>query len=1789
MQHRWTTAREGRERDGGSPGAFARVAALAAALVMAACGQGTSAPTHDESEHTGEVSSAAFVNGGFETGPANQPPPSWTVLTNLNNGITIQTPQTKAGLNLQAGGTALTTILSTNAGVESQTDPGLGAGASFRWPKFGKAVAIVNGQGIAYNQPNGGPQYGKNVNTLTQTMTVDNTDVDPADGQIHVRATLAPVLQNPNHTNEQQPYFFVQLTNVTTNTILYQDFNFSGQAGVAWKSVVNGGNTINYTDWTLIDIPGGAGIKIGDQVKLEVIASSCSLGGHYGQVYVDSVGTQVPGLYVFATAPKASNADTDITYTLNYKNGSPTNAAGVKIDFTTPPNTTFVSLNAPGLTCTNPQNGGTGLVSCTVGALNAGATGTYTITVHIVPGATGTIVQGNYDIYATGVSPLYGSKVTTIIGCLIDSDCSAGNWCHISPTAACLPTLPNGTPMPSDAAHANPTLNGTCSAAAGALVCTSGVCDGADNKCGYANGDGTCTAQNAAKVCRSGVCGSDGKCGFPNAEGPCTAQNGATLCRSGVCDPDLKCGLANGDGPCTAQNQAVICRSQSCSVNGFCQPAGGCNVDADCSADNWCNEAQHVCTSKLANGSPIPSDPPHANPTLNGTCTGPAATLTCQSAVCDGADNKCGYANGDGPCTAANGGTVCRSGVCDPDLKCGYAVNDGPCTKANASVVCRSGACSANGLCEPAGGCNVDADCSNGNWCLESTHTCTPKLANGSPVPNDPPHSNPTLNAKCTAAAGTLVCVSGVCDTKDNLCGYADLDGPCTLANGPTVCRSKACSVNGTCLPVGGCNVDGDCAEGNFCFEQTHTCTPRLANGQPIPNDPPHSNPTLNAVCTQAAGALVCQALVCDVNDNKCGYANGDGPCTKQNQATVCRSGACSVDGTCMPVGGCNADGDCQPGNWCMEQTHTCTPQLNNGVSVPKDPPHKNPTLDGTCTAASGALVCKALVCDVNDNKCGYANGDGPCTKQNQATVCRSGACSVSGTCMPAGGCNADGDCAAGTWCNIQNHACGPTLDNGQPMPSDPPHKNPTLDGTCTGPAASLVCTSKVCDKDNACGYANGDGPCDTLSAAVVCRSKTCSQSGICMAPGACFVDADCAQGKWCNESTNTCTDQLPNGQPVPNDPPHQKPTLSGVCTAEAGALTCVSGVCDANDNLCGYADGDGPCTPQNAGIVCRSGACSANGTCEPAGGCNVDADCDADKWCNTGTHTCAAKLPNGQQVPSDPGHQNPTLDGTCTDAAGALTCVSGVCDAKDNLCGYADGDGPCTPQNAGAVCRSGACSANGLCEPQGGCNVDGDCAADLWCNTGTHTCTAKLPNGQPVPKDPGHASPTLDGTCTADAGALTCESGVCDVKDNLCGYADGDGPCTQNEASKCRSGKCSHNGTCEPKNGCNTDSDCDGGNWCEESTNTCKPKLANGTAMPKDPPHASPSLDGKCSDEAAQLVCASGVCDAKDDKCGLADGDGPCTDANGADICRSGVCTNGLCGGPPGCTKDAECPSQKPVCDTKSGACVECTDKNESKCTGAKPICDVATETCVPCDGDFGGDAKHACPTKDAPVCNAGSCGKCGSDADCKGHAGAICDLGSGTCVQGCHVDADCGASQWCDGVGGAAGVCHDKLDNGTHLPKAPPNVSTCSDAVGARVCKSGACDTKDDTCGLLPGDGPCDTDSQCRSSTCDVATHKCAPQLPTGCTSDAQCGANDYCKAGACTPKQPVGALCDAPNQCQSNMCESNKCDDVIASGNGLACAVQNAGSSDDDGAFAALGLAIAAAGLARRRRRR
>jgi hypothetical protein len=195
-------------------------------------------------------------------------------------------------------------------------------------------------------------------------------------------------------------------------------------------------------------------------------------------------------------------------------------------------------------------------------------------------------------------------------------------------------------------------------------------------------------------------------------------------------------------------------------------------------------------------------------------------------------------------------------------------------------------------------GCDADDQCSTTQYCDTQSATCVSKLANGAPIPNVTGHT-PPLTGICTAGSGAAVCTAGLCDTADNDCGLANGDGPCNGADGAAVCRSGACSVAGTCEPAGGCNADGDCTGGDWCDEATHTCTAKLANGTPIPSDPTHASPTLNGTCTTSAATLVCVSAVCDTKDNRCGLADGDGPCTVGDETTLCRTGTCNSGATC--------------------------------------------------------------------------------------------------------------------------------------------------------------------------------------------------------------------------------------------------------------------------------------------------------------------------------------------------------------------------------------------------------------------------------------------------------------------------------------------------------------------------------------------------------------------------------------------------------------------------------------------------------------------------------------------------------------------------------------------------------------------------------------------------------------------------------------------------------------------------------------------------------------------------
>ncbi|MFO0589685.1 MAG: hypothetical protein U0441_19255 [Polyangiaceae bacterium] len=1638
---------------------------LAMAVALAT---GCAPDSQDAPERAGQAHQAVFANGGFETGVNGAVPPSWTVGTFLNPGVTISTPQTEAGLNLSSGGVALTTI-KTATTPESKTDPDLGSSATLRYPKFGKACVVVNNTTSGKN---------KNVNVLSQTMTVGAGDIDPADGKIHIRFVVAPVLENPNHNLNEQPYFFFHVANVTKGTTLYEDFNFSAQAGVPWKS----SNSIYYTDWQLVDIaPDGAALEQGDQVELEIYAAGCSLGGHWGRLYVDGIGSVVPGLFVSATGPAAASAGSDITYTFTYKNGSASGASSVVVEFNTPPNTTYSSLSAPGLTCTKPAAGSAGKVSCAVGALAAAAFGSFEVTVHIDAAATGSIVNGNYDIYATSVSPLLGAKVTTLLGCSADADCGAGQWCKLAAPSACTPTLANGSHVPTDAPHTSPVLNGTCTAGAASLTCASGVCEPADDLCGYSNGVGPCDADGIQ--CRSGVCDlGDSKCGYQNDTGPCTVANGPTICRAMVCDPDdLKCGLANDNGPCTAANAAVVCRSGVCGPDGrcgygdnigpctgedgatvcrsgvcgegICAPDLGCQSDAECSGGKWCNLTIPDCEPPAPNGSPLPGDALHEVPVLDGACTAEAGALVCASGVCDAFDDLCGYRNDSGPCTIANEGSVCRSGVCDLfDSRCGYQNGAGQCSPANAALVCRSS------VCDPDGQCGYAND-----------------------------------SGPCTAATALAVCRSGVCDGSDNLCGFADGDGPCTSETANLECRSGACSAAGVCMPPGACYADADCQSSEWCSLTLHACLPDRANGVPMPTDPPHVDPILNAECTAGASALVCVSAVCDAGDNKCGYANSSGPCTAANAEIVCRSGAC-------------------------------------------DP----------------------------DHACGYANEHGPCTAANAAVVCRSGVCSANGTCMAAGGCNADADCPASKWCHIAVHQCTARIPNGGAVATDPPHESPALTGDCTAAAGALVCESAACDpaddkcgllngtagcdpenadivcrsstcdlSDGKCGLLNGHGSCTAGNAEVVCRSGACSPNGsVCIPAGGCAVDADCGPAEWCHTATFACKPKLANGAAMPTVAGHA-PALAGKCTALAASAVCASGVCDAADDKCGYANDHGPCSAADQSVVCRSGRCDSSSVCAPPGACKVDLDCDVDtEFCDTAGHTCAVKLPNGAPLLVVGAHA-PPLDGKCDALESKVVCASAVCDA-DNLCGYASGTGPCTAEDAGVVCRSGTCSPNGsICIPSGGCGVDADCGAEQWCNTELLACVPKLLNGASIPTVAAHA-PELAGKCTVENAKSVCDTGVCDKADDKCGYAAGDGPCdAETGALVCRTGACSVVGLCVQPSACFVDADCDEKvAYCDTAAHLCAAKLANGAAMPSVTGH-SPVLDGSCNKYSAPIVCQSGVCDPADDKCGHANGQGPCDAASAEVVCRSGLCAlagpnEGLC---VECAADDACEGAEAVCDLAKNECVQCTKDASAACEGATPICAVSSDKCAPCDGDLGAGTELSCPDAASPLCflagpMAGECGKCMTNADCAGHAsGPFCDTEKGTCGDACHVDADCPEGQLCD-----AGVCADE-------PKDPVLVHIA-------LCKS-----------------------------------------------DAECPSSRYCAAdGECVSKLSDGETCASANQCQSSLCESGEClspDHTIPVGNGLFCATRP-GSDSQNSTLVMLGFLAAITGLAARRRR-
>lgn len=1119
------------------------------------------------------------------------------------------------------------------------------------------------------------------------------------------------------------------------------------------------------------------------------------------------------------------------------------------------------------------------------------------------------------------------------------------------------------------------------------------------------------------------------------------------------------CPLPDGSGPCTQASADLGCQSQRCSSAGVCIPfTGGCYVDADCAAGNFCDRSTLACKAKLAVGGALPSDGLH-----NGQCTDQLANVACLSGACNATTNTCAGPNG----AACNGAGQCTSNICGSNGLCGASNGTTGCTAVNASTYCQSGACSTSGACVPAGpgGCYADSDCSQGYFCRRDTFTCTALLGAGALIPDDGLHggvcSPGNANALCASGqcngttntcagplgapcASAAQCVANVCGANGQ-CGYPDGNGTCSAATGSALCQSGTCSAAGVCIPSGAgrCWVDNDCSASQFCDRTSLQCLSLLATGTPVPNDGLHDGScaaagavcasglcnAMSSTCAASQGGSCTTAAQCVGNlcgsNARCGIAIGDGPCIPNQPAPACQTGQCSVAGVCAPgTGGCWVDADCASGQFCEATTLVCMDKLGAGAALPVDRLH-----DGVCTAALASVVCADSECNEVANTCG----------------------------RPAGS------------------AC----------------------------ASASQCSVNLCNATGACGFGLGEGDCTPGNAGVRCASGTCSSAGVCLSAlsGSCWLDADCTSTQYCDRVSATCAPRLAAGVALPNDGLHD-----GQCTPAAAAALCLTAACNETTDTCasgvgaactaasgctgnvcgsnaqcGSVNGAGPCTPGNAADVCQSGACGPlSEVCIPpdANACGSDVECADGQYCDRASLHCAARLPAGAALPDDGAHNtcaagsnaacasglcNPSTKtcgaptGTaCTSASG---CANNLC-GRNNQCGLDAGQPGCTGATA-ALCQSGVCSASGVCGADG-CLTDTDCGASAYCDASVGLCKARLAVGQKLPTDTLH-----DGKCSAAVATTVCTSAACNAatdecatpnggtctandqcaanvcgSNGKCGLADGQSGCTAATAtSRCQSGLCSEAGqACLPvgQNRCVVDIDCAAVGYCDHATLTCAAKLPNGAPIPADGLHDDGCLPGNAS-----AVCSSGACNeatktcagptgspctlakdcsnntcGKNGLCGLPGGEGPCMAGAGSALCQSGICngTLGLCmpTNPSGCLVDADCTAgtfcarNVLTCSPKltAGAPLPSDALHDGTCGAALATLVCATGTCNVVTNTCAGANGTACTTAAACVagaCSAGLCGRadgesCTRNAECRTGLCTAGKCGTGT-----------------------------------------------------------------------------------------------------------------------------------------------------------------------------------------------
>ena len=408
----------------------------------------------------------------------------------------------------------------------------------------------------------------------------------------------------------------------------------------------------------------------------------------------------------------------------------------------------------------------------------------------------------------------------------------------------------------------------------------------------------------------------------------------------------------------------------------------------------------------------------------------------------------------------------------------------------------------------------------------------------------------------------------------------------------------------------------------------------------------------------------------------------------------------------------------------------------------------------------------------------------------------------------------------------------------------------------------------------------------------------------------------------------------------------------------------------------------------------------------------------------------------------------------TCTSGS---ECASGIC--SEGYCCNRACTGQCEACDVGGregVCitisgeaphgTKPSCGTYVQCGPGGACATA--CASDAACAATTAYCTS---GNVCAPKKTNGAGCTFGNECTSG----NCVDGVCCNTTCIgqcyaCAETGSVGTCTavdgapRGTRSACTAPYACAAGSCA--SGCTKDAECASTSYCETSSNTCKPKLAAGTACTANTNCTTGfCVDGYCCNSGCTGTCQACNVPTKFGTCsnvpvGGAPSTGkscsPFATCNGAGACATTCATDAQCAGAAYCLGSA-CVTRK-ANGLACGSNLECT----SGFCAAGVCCNSA------CSGECEACGTGTCTPKAATVlCGLSGCvgnylvpkGKCnGTTNACDPQPATACSgalkcANATTCLTTCTTDADC-VSGVCSG--GACVVSFDAGSADTSVP---------------------------------------------------------------------------------------------------------------------------------------------------------